>query len=78
MTTYILIDDGPYPTFFLTTKKSDRAAAVQLQIDKAQVESWKLAIKEYARVQKEMHAAVDHYEPTALSGLKSKAKKPTK
>jgi len=63
---YVLIDDGPYPTFFLTSKKADRAAAVQLAVDNDKLNHWKQSIKNYQAAQKEIQTLVETYSPASL------------
>lgn len=62
MKAYISIDD-PYPVFNLAKKNP---ANVQIEVDKVKLATWKSAFTSYVRVQKEIEALVNHYEPARL------------
>jgi len=64
MKTYISIEDGVYPTFVIT---KDKISGVGIPATREQLAAWKAANKEYVRCQKEIEAAVNHYEPLAIS-----------
>jgi len=64
MKAYVSIDEGGYPVFNLT---QDKIAGVEIDVRLPQLKRLKRAFSEYAKAQKELHEAVDHYQPLAIS-----------
>jgi len=74
MKAYVSIDDGGFPVVNLT---QDKVAGVEIDVKLPQLKRWKKAGVDYAKAQKELHAAVDHYQPIAIrdaTSARSKAK----
>jgi hypothetical protein len=63
MKAYVSIDDGGFPVFNLT---QDKISGVEIEVKLPQLKRWKKAALANATAQKEMHAAVDHYQPVAV------------
>jgi hypothetical protein len=68
-TAYVSIDEGVYPTFNLQKPGNPENVVVKVPAD--QVAKWKAAVAAYIAAQKEMEAAVNHYEPLKIQKLKA-------
>ena len=71
MKVYVLIDSA-YPVYSLSARNVD---AVDIKATREEVRNWQTTFKLYAKMQKEIEAKVNYYEPFAVKAKNKKGSK---